>query len=101
MVDVEQEIIACVDKVLTDVLGEFAKRAILISIKEKGITLTDIISQPEKFMEGLRSVFGSGAGVLEKAFIFELGNHFKVDSLYNNTHLSFPELVGRIRNHPS
>lgn len=97
MVDIEREIIASVDKVLTDVLGEFAKRAILISMEEKGITLSDIVNRPEKFMEGSTSVFGSGAGVLEKAFIFELGDHFKVD-LYRNTHPSLPKLIRRIRN---
>ena len=41
----EAEIADCVDKVLTEVLGEFAKRAIMITMNEKGITPSDIVNQ--------------------------------------------------------
>jgi len=94
----EAEIADCVDKVLTEVLGEFAKRAVMITMNEKGITPSDIVKQPDRFMDGLRSVFGSGAGVLEKAFIFEVCKRFRVDTR-SVANLSFADLVKRMRNH--
>lgn len=72
----EEKVVLCVDRVLTEVLGEYAKRAVLSTVEQRGVGLRHAYSDPECFIEALRWVFGSAAKTLESLFVEELSRQF-------------------------
>jgi hypothetical protein len=71
-------IVSCVDSVLDQIIGPYAKRAVLYALEADGVSLNDVVEDTARFMNGLRRFFGDGADALEDAFVHELAKEFEL-----------------------
>jgi len=65
-------VIECVDRAM-DVLGQESKKVLYYHLEKGfGVRRSDIVDRPQEFVNALRSIFGTGAYVLEKAIVKEI-----------------------------
>ena len=74
----QSEILESIDRGL-DVFGSSVREAIYFHLeKESGISRSEIISNPKKFIAGLEPIFGPGARTIEKHLISNINSQFGI-----------------------
>lgn len=76
MSEAERRVVQVVEKVLGEVLGGYAERAVIMAIAQGGVKLEDSYRNPDRFIGALEEVFGSAAKTLERMFVLALQREF-------------------------
>jgi phosphoribosylpyrophosphate synthetase len=65
--------VAAIRAEMDDILGANSVKSVLYHLKDKGITIDDVVERPKQFIDALSSIFGSGAKAIELALVHGVG----------------------------